>query len=205
MKLRIVYQYTNVGSRKAMADYSYIIAQAKKMGLPLDDPRSYAAIRKDWAKAAIFHENDGLLFITRFGHRSDGWYVRTKPFYQTSRALENEYVHNSWDEVFKEYPESQIAVFSLGNSVQPDQLLPNAIRDKEYWFVRNIYHSVENRQGVYRSEAYTNPTYKDAWIEFRCGQEAVMDELRTLFDHKFLENVSINSHVTNEYYFYTGS
>lgn len=101
-------------------------------------------------------------------------------------------------------PENINARFSL-DSIDPDDIVAQG----EYTFVRELYKKdkpikASNSYIAYESKVYTDPTYRDAWREFKKGQKAVLDELGEDFTHVFLEDISPGKH-KNTLTFGTGS
>lgn len=101
-------------------------------------------------------------------------------------------------------PEQPLARFSL-DSIDPDDV----IAEGEYTFVRELYRndriSAKNRYTVYESKKYTNPTYRDAWREFKKAQVAVYHEVGGDFNHVFLEEVGPIKKGSKKLGFGTGS
>lgn len=88
--------------------------------------------------------------------------------------------------MLKKDKNTSYARFSM-DSVDPDDI----IAEGEYTFVREIWLSGGKNskfKTVYESKMYVDPTYRDAWKEFKKGQKAVYDKIGP-FDHVFLEDV----------------
>ena len=92
----------------------------------------------------------------------------------------------AWSRVLRKYPEGRNSVWSLDRGIRPTDV----IQPGRWRFMRGLGGWGDKPfVEVYRSVYYTDPTYLDAWIEFRIAQVKVRDYLKDDFNSIFFEDV----------------